>query len=311
MSAQAGTTVALPDIRSVTTGSRLIAVIKHYPLGALGAAIVSTFVFLAVFSPLITPYDATRSVALPLLAPDGKHWFGTDSLGQDVFSRVLQGSQISLAVALAVMAINVSLATLLGLIAGYFQGPVDYLIQRCAEVWTAFPVLIGLLLIVAVLGPPQTSNSGNLFETAWQMRNLILAFSIAALFVGSRVIRAVTLTLKNQAFVEAARAVGARDSRIIIRHILPNVMPFVIVQATSVFGTVILAEAALSFLGLGAAPGTPSWGQDLAGRNRTYIMEAPWVALAPGMAISLTVLGFNLLGDALRDALDPRLRGSQ
>jgi len=283
--------------------------IRRHPLGFAGAIIVSAFMFLAVFSPLITPYDATRSVAAPLLSPGGKHILGTDSLGQDIFSRVLQGSQISMAVAFAVMAVNVSLGTTLGLVAGYFQGPVDYAVQRSAEVWTAFPALIALLLIVAVLGPPHTTKTGNLLTTAWQMRNLVLAFSIGALFGGSRVVRAVTLSLKNQEFVTAARALGATDIRIIRRHILPNVMPFVIVQATAIVGTVILGEAALSFLGLGAAPGTPSWGQDLAGRNRTYFIEAPWVALAPGIAISLTVLGFNLLGDALRDVLDPRLRG--
>jgi len=287
----------------------VISTVRHYPLGAAGGIIVVAFIFLAVFSPLLTPYDATRSVAAPLLAPSGKHVLGTDSLGQDVLSRVLQGSQISLAVAFSVMTINVSLGTLLGLNAGYFQGPIDYVIQRSAEVWTAFPVLIALLLIVSVLGPPHTTKTGNLLTTAWEMRNLILAFSIGALFGGSRVIRGATLVLKNQEFVTAARALGATDRRIIRHHILPNVMPYVIVQATTVVGSVILGEAALSFLGLGAAPGTPSWGLDLSGRNRTYFIDAPWIALAPGVAISLTVLGFNLLGDALRDVLDPRLRG--
>ncbi len=209
--------------------------ILRYPLGFVGSIIVALFVFLAVFSPLLTPFDATRSVAVPLLSPSGKYILGTDSLGQDVLSRVLQGSQISMAVAFSVMAINVSVGTTLGL----------------------------------------------------------------------------TLSLKNQEYVTAARAVGASDGRIVLRHLLPNVLPYVIVQATAIFGTVILGEAALSFLGLGAAPGTPSWGQDLSGRNRTYFIDAPWVALAPGAAISLTVLGFNLLGDALRDILDPRLRGRQ
>jgi peptide/nickel transport system permease protein len=295
--------------RDTSRASAVLTVFKRYPLGVIGAAFVFLFIFLAIFSPLLTPFDATSSVAAPLLSPGGKYILGTDSLGQDVFSRVLQGSQISLAVAFSVMAINVSAGTFLGLIAGYFQGPVDYFIQRSAEVWTAFPALIALLLIVSVLGPPHTSKSGNLLTTAWQMRNLIFAFSIGALFGGSRVVRGVTLSLRNQEFVTAAKALGATHSRIIRRHVLPNVMPYVIVQATAVVGAVILGEAALSFLGLGAAPGTPSWGQDLSGRNRTYFIDAPWIALAPGLAISLTVLGFNLLGDALRDALDPRLRG--
>ena len=189
----------------------VISTVRHYPLGAAGGIIVVTFIFLAVFSPLLTPYDATRSVAAPLLAPSGKHVLGTDSLGQDVLSRVLQGSQISLAVAFSVMTINVSLGTLLGLNAGYFQGPIDYVIQRSAEVWTAFPVLIALLLIVSVLGPPHTTKTGNLLTTAWEMRNLILAFSIGALFGGSRVIRGATLVLKNQEFVTAARALDRKS----------------------------------------------------------------------------------------------------
>jgi peptide/nickel transport system permease protein len=143
------------------------------------------------------------------------------------------------------------------------------------------------------------------------MRNLIFAFSLGAVFGGSRIVRGVALSLKNSEYVTAARALGASDRRIILRHLLPNVMPYVIVGATQGVGGIILGEAALSFLGLGVAPGTPSWGQDLSGRNRSFFTEAPWVALAPGIAISMTVLGFNLFGDALRDVLDPRLRGSR
>jgi peptide/nickel transport system permease protein len=300
-----GIELDLPQVSRWRTVRRLV---RHHPLGAFGAALVAFFLFMAFFSPLLTPYDATKSVAVPLQAPSGKHFLGTDSLGQDVLSRVLQGSQISLAVGFSVMLVNMIVGTTLGLLAGYFQGPIDYAIQRSSEVWTAFPALIALLLIVGLLGSPSTTG-GNLLSIAWDMRNLIFAFSIGALFGGSRVVRGVSLSLKNQDFVLAARALGATDRRIVLRHLLPNVFPFVIVQSTAILGTVILGEAALSFLGLGAAPGTPSWGQDLSGRNRNYFIEAPWVALAPGMAISLTVLGFNLFGDALRDILDPRLRG--
>jgi peptide/nickel transport system permease protein len=221
----------------------------------------------------------------------------------------MQGSQISLAVAMAVTAINVTLGTLLGLIAGYFQGPLDYLIQRSGEVWSAFPQLIALLLIVSILGTPHTTG-GNLLSIAWDLRNLIFAFTIGAVFGGSRIVRGLALSLKQNDYVMAARALGAGDWRIIVCHILPNTLPLVIIGATAGIGAVILGEAALSFLGLGVAPGTPSWGQDLSGRNRLFMISAPWVVLAPGIAISLTVLGFNLLGDALRDILDPRLRGS-
>ncbi|MEE8338032.1 MAG: ABC transporter permease, partial [Dehalococcoidia bacterium] len=149
-----------------------------------------------------------------------------------------------------------------------------------------------------------------LFSIAWDMRNLVFAFSIGAVFGGSRLIRGVALSLKQADYVLAAQALGASDMRIILRHLLPNVMPYVIVSGTAGLGVIILGEAALSFLGLGVAPGTPSWGQDISGRNRSFMFDAPWVVMAPGIAISITVLGFNLFGDALRDILDPRLRGS-
>lgn len=290
---------------------------RRKPLGFLGLLLVVGFIILAVIAPVITPFDATRSVGRPLQRPgtvdprSGKTYvLGTDATGQDVFSRVLQGSQISLAVAAAVVTINVVLGTLLGLLAGYYQGPVDYIIQRSGEVWSAFPQLIALLLIVSILGTPHTTG-GNLLTIAWDLRNLIFAFTIGAIFGGSRIVRGLTLSLKQNDYVLAAKALGAGDRRIILRHILPNTLPLVIVTATAGVGAVILGEAALSFLGLGVAPGTPSWGQDLSGRNRLFFREAWWVAIAPGTAISLTVLGFNLYGDALRDILDPRLRGSQ
>lgn len=294
----------------------LLSFARKKPLGFIGLLIVVGFVCLAIVAPAVTPFDATRSVGRPLEPPGavdprtGKPFIlGTNATGQDVFSRVIQGSQISLAVAFTVTLINVGLGTLLGLLAGYFQGPVDYVIQRSGEVWSAFPQLIALLLIVSVLGKPHTTG-GNLFTIAWDLRNLIFAFSLGALFGGSRVIRGVTLSLKQNDYVLAARSLGAGDARIILRHILPNTLPVVIVTATATVGVVILAEAALSFLGLGVAPGTPSWGQDLSGRNRQFFREAWWVVVAPGVAISLVILGFNLFGDALRDLLDPRLRGT-
>jgi peptide/nickel transport system permease protein len=295
-------------------GGQILKFIRNKPLGAFGGLLVLAFLLIAIFSPVIAPFDATKTVDQPLLHLSGKHILGTDSVGKDVLSRVLVGSQISLALALTVVAINVTMSTLLGLAAGYFQGPIDYVIQRSGEVWSAFPGLIALLLIVSLLGPPTTTKHTGplaLFLVAWDMRNLIFAFSLGAVFGGSRIVRGVALSLKNSEYVTAARALGASDRRIILRHLLPNVMPYVIVGATQGVGGIILGEAALSFLGLGVAPGTPSWGQDLSGRNRSFFTEAPWVALAPGIAISMTVLGFNLFGDALRDVLDPRLRGSR
>jgi len=318
-----GATTALDDaaIRSRATRRRgmplawLGRFARRKPIGFIGLLIVVGFIVLALIAPLITPFDATKSVGRPLEPPltvdprtGDRYWLGTDATGQDVLSRVMHGSQISLAVAFSVVVINIVLSTFLGLVAGYFQGPVDYVIQRSGEVWSAFPQLIALLLIVSVLGTPHTTG-GNLFTIAWDLRNLIFAFSIGAVFGGSRVIRGLTLSLKQNDYVQAAKAVGAVDMRIVIRHILPNCLPLVIVSATAAVGAVILGEAALSFLGLGVAPGTPSWGQDLSGRNRLFMISAPWVVIAPGVAISLVVLGFNMLGDALRDILDPRLRG--
>jgi peptide/nickel transport system permease protein len=307
----------MPQRRQRTPFSRLMRFARNKPLGFIGLIIVFGFIVLASTAPMITPFDATRSVGKPLLKPgtvDPKtgthHWLGTDATGQDVLSRVLQGSQISLAVAFSVVAINITLGTLLGLLAGYFQGPVDYVIQRSGEVWSAFPQLIALLLIVSVLGTPHTTG-GNLLTIAWDLRNLIFAFTIGAVFGGSRIVRGLTLSLKQNDYVLAARALGAGDARIILRHILPNTLPIVIISATAAVGAVIIGEASLSFLGLGVAPGTPSWGQDLSGRNRLFWREAWWVVLSPGIAISLVVLGFNLFGDAMRDILDPRLRGSQ
>ncbi len=320
--ASAPTVPATPDLLGIAPRrrrsllSRIARFARNKPLGFIGLVIVFGFVVLAAISPLITPFDATRSVGPPLLEPGATHprtgerfWLGTDATGQDVLSRVLQGSQISLAVAVVVVFINVTLGTLLGLLAGYFQGAWDYVIQRSGEVWSAFPQLIALLLIVSVLGTPHTTG-GNLLTIAWDLRNLIFAFTIGAVFGGSRIVRGLALSLKQNDYVLAAQSIGATDGRIIIRHILPNVLPIVIISATAAVGVVIIGEASLSFLGLGVAPGTPSWGQDLSGRNRLFWREAWWMVVAPGTAISLTVLGFNLYGDALRDILDPRLRGT-
>jgi peptide/nickel transport system permease protein len=287
---------------------RLLRYARRRPLGAFSAVVVIAFVVIAVISPWISPYDPRESVADPLQPPSWDHWLGTNSIGEDVLSRTLVGSQISLAIGFTVVAIGVVFTTLLGLLAGYFLGPIDYIIQRSGEIWTAFPELIALLLIVSIFGAPST-DGGNLLTIVWDMRNLVFAFSIGAVFGGSRIIRGVAIQLRNSDYVLAARAMGASDMRIVSRHLLPNVMHFVILGASLGVGGVILGEAALSFLGLGVAPGTPSWGQDLSGSNRTYFREALWMVLAPGGALTITVLSLNLFGDALRDLLDPRLRG--
>ena len=287
---------------------RLLRYARRRPLGAVSGLLVVAFLVIAVISPWISPYDPRESVADPLQAPSWDHWLGTNAIGEDVLSRTLVGSQISLAIGFTVTAIGIVLTTLLGLLAGYFLGPIDYIIQRSGEIWTAFPELIVLLLVVSIFGAPSTEG-GTLITIVWDMRNLVFAFSIGAIFGGSRIIRGVAIQLRSSDYVLAARAMGASDTRIIGRHLLPNVMHFVILGASLGVGGIILGEAALSFLGLGVAPGTPSWGQDLSGSNRTYFREAIWMVLAPGGALTITVLALNLFGDALRDLLDPRLRG--
>lgn len=277
-------------------------------LGAVAGLFVLLFLVVATLAPWLTPHSPLRSIGPVLQSPNRTYFLGTDSLGRDVFSRVIQGSQVSLVVAATVILVQVTLSTFLGLVSGYFGGWIDYVIQRTGEAFHAFPGLILYFIIISAFGNPNATG-GNILETAWQLRVLIFALSIPAFFGGSRIIRGAAIGLRNADFVASAQALGASDRRIIWNHLLPNVLPLVLVQASSAVSRIILAAAALDFLGLGVAPGTPSWGADLSGRNRSFFVQAPWLALAPGLAISLTVLAFNLFGDALRDYLDPRMRG--
>ena len=290
------------------------------PLGIFGGALVAAFVIVAVVGPFLgdLPWPCTEcSVArdpkeftgVPLDSPSSEYWFGTDAYGRDVFSRVVQGAAISLTIAFSVTFINVFMSSFLGLMSGWYMGWVDYVIQRSGEAFGAFPGIIGLILIISIFGQAQ-SEGGPVWQVAWDMRILIGALSVGAFFGGNRIIRGAVISIKNGDFVMAAKAAGASDFRIMTAHLWPNVVPYVIVGVSSAVGGIIIAESSLNFLGLGVTPGTPSWGSDLSGTNRTYFMQAPWLALAPGLALSFTVLGFNLFGDALRDVLDPRLRGS-
>src|SRR5262249_50297593 len=213
--------------------------VRTKPLGAFGALLVLAFVLIAVCAPLLTRYSPTRGSGIPLQSPSAQHWFGTDSLGRDVYSRVVQGSQISLSVGLVVTAITVTMSTLLGMLAGFYGRWPDYLIQRSGEVFSAFPGLVLYFLIIAAFGRPR-SQGGNLLTIAGDLRVLIFALSLHAFCGGSRLIRGQTLSLKQGEFIAAARALGASDRRLILRHLLPNVAPLVIVTATAGVGTVIL-----------------------------------------------------------------------
>jgi peptide/nickel transport system permease protein len=272
--------------------------VKEKPLGAFGGVIVLSLLLCAVFAPWIAPYpyDETN-VRQRLKPPSAQFYLGTDNLGRDLFSRIVYGARISVTVGFGAVTLSVLLATILGVLSGYFGGWFDVLVQRVVDAWMAFPNLVILLSIMAVLGPG--------------LLNIILALGILTAANSSRVIRSATLSAKENQFVEAARAVGASHLRIILRYILPNVMAPIIIIATIGLGFAILAESALSFLGVGVPPPYPSWGEMLSGSGRSYMYKAPWMAIWPGVAISLAVFGFNMLGDALRDLLDPRLRGGR
>jgi peptide/nickel transport system permease protein len=252
---------------------------------------------MAVFAERIAPYTYDESVGGARMKPPGAaHWLGTDNLSRDMWSRIVYGARVSVMVAFATVLLGTLGATALGVSSGYFGGVYDTVVQRIVDAWISFPFFVILLSVMAVLGPG--------------LLNVILALAIIVTATGSRVIRGAAISAAQNQYVEAARALGAGHARIIVRHLLPNVMATVIVLATIGLGGVILVEGGLSFLGFGVPPPYPSWGAMLSGSGRTYMYRAPWMAIWPGVAISLAVFGFNMLGDALRDVLDPRLRGS-
>jgi peptide/nickel transport system permease protein len=266
-----------------------------HPLGLAGAAIMAVFVFCAVFADFITAYSPTATdSATRLLHPGAGHALGTDQMGRDIFSRIIYGARISLAVGLGSTLLGSVFGVALGLTSGYLGGWVDLVIQRIIDVLQSVPLLVLALVMAAALGPA--------------LDNTIVAIAIPLIPYTARVIRSNTLALREQPFVEAARAVGMSEFRIAVRHVLPNTVAPLIVIATAQLGAAILTEASLSFLGLGVPEPHPSWGRMLSESAAEYVRTAPWLVIFPGVAISLAVFGTNLFGDALRDILDPRLR---
>jgi len=270
---------------------------RRKPLGAAGGLIVVGLVLLALFADRIAPYDFDETIAgARMRPPSARFWMGTDNLGRDVWTRVVFGARVSMTVGFGAVLLGTALATVIGVTSGYFAGRYDTVVQRVVDAWQSFPFLIIVLSLMAVLGP------GRL--------NVILALGVAGAAGASRVIRSATVAVIGNPYVEGARALGCGHLRILARHVLPNVAAPIIILATIGLGSAILAESALSFLGFGVPPPYPSWGGMLSGSGRSYMYQAPWMALWPGAAISLAVYGFNMLGDALRDVLDPRLRGT-
>jgi peptide/nickel transport system permease protein len=269
---------------------------RRKPLGAIGGAIVVALLLMAAFAEQIAPYAYDETIpGARMKAPGFAHWLGTDNLGRDMWSRIVYGARISITVGFASIGLGMLLATVIGVTSGYFGGPYDIVIQRFVDAWMSFPYLVIILSVMAVLGPG--------------LLNVVLSLAVIVAAINSRVIRGATIAVAQNVYVEAARAMGCGHLRILFRHILPNVTATIIIVATIGLGGVILAESALSFLGFGVPPPYPSWGSMLSGSGRTYMFRAPWMAVWPGVAISLAVFGFNMLGDALRDELDPRLRG--
>jgi peptide/nickel transport system permease protein len=263
------------------------------PGAMAGLVIVLIFLFISLTADYIAPYDYDLSnFAMARQGPSAEHWLGNDEIGRDLLSRLIQGARISLYVGLISVGIGVVIGVPLGLISGYFGGVLDLIIMRLMDIMLAFPSILLAILMVAVLGP--------------SLENAMIAIGVVSIPTYARLIRSSTLAVKEEMFIEASRAMGAGNTYIILRHVLPNTLAPVVVQSTLQIAAAIQASAALGFLGLGAPPDVPEWGNMLQ-KGRTYIISAPHIVIYPGLATMLVVLGFNLLGDGLRDALDPHL----
>jgi len=288
------------EVETEETISRLRAlwnVMRKKPLGMASALLLLVLVLTAIFADVLAPYDPLEArPEIRLQAPSRAHPFGTDDIGRDVLSRVVYGSRISLWVGLLAVGIGTFAGMIIGLACGYWEGRLDIILQRVMDAIQAIPGLILALAIVSVLTPNTT--------------NAMLAIAMVIIPGNSRIVRGAVLAAKQNRYVEAAEAIGCRQPRILITHILPNVTAPILIIASIWLGNAILIEATLSFLGVGTQPPTPSWGLMLSSTGRAFMEQAPWLAIFPGLAISLAVLAFNLFGDTLRDAWDPKLRRS-
>jgi peptide/nickel transport system permease protein len=267
-------------------------------LGAIGGAIFLLFLFSGIFADLLIPYGMNETNMLGRLqSPNISHWFGTDHLGRDVFSRILIGAQLSMIVGILAAGLATVVSIVLGVLSGYLGGKTDMLIQRFVDAWMTFPDLVLLIVVISIVGPgvPQ----------------IVIILGLLYGIAGSRIVRGSVVSVRENMYTHAAQSMGASTLHILWYHILPNIMPVVIVLFTTRVGAVILAEAGLSFLGLGVPPPAPTWGSMLSGTGRTYMYLGPWLALAPGICLTIVVYSINVFGDALRDLLDPRMRGSK
>jgi peptide/nickel transport system permease protein len=283
--------------RRNATADFFIRMVKEKPLGTVGLVIVIVLFLAGIFSEVIAPYGYNEIILSDRLdGPSPAHILGCDNLGRDLLSRIIFGARISMIVALAGSSIATVVGFLVGAISGFFGGKYDMVVQRFVDAWMCFPGLVLYLIVMSILGP-------GLLQVV-----VVLGVSMG-LGGGSRVTRSAVIMIKEDVYFEAARAIGVPTSRILIRHVLPNVLPIMIIGFSTGLGGFILAEASLSFLGFGIPPPVPSWGGMLSGTGRQYMLQAPWMALWPGLALAVVVYGVNMLGDAVRDLFDPRLRG--
>lgn len=267
---------------------------KKSKTALFGTCIVMFFILLAIFAPFIAPYGINdQDLSLRLLPPSKDYWFGTDDFGRDIFSRIIYGARISLVVGFSSVVASAIVGSILGIIAGYYGRWIDTIISRLFDIMLAFPSILLAIAIVAILGP--------------SLQNALIAIAIINVPNFGRLIRSKVLSVKEEEYILAARAIGMSDFRILLRHILPNSYSPIVVQGTLAVATAIIEAAALGFLGLGAQPPNPEWGKMLSDA-KNYLMNAPWTMFFPGISIMLTVLGFNLMGDGLRDALDPKMK---
>ena len=268
---------------------------REKPLGAAGAVVFVLFLFCGIFADVLAPYGMNQIAPLKRLRPPSLDFpFGTDNLGRDVLSRCIHGAQLSVIIGCSAAALATLISTVIGIVTGYLGGKVDLLVQRFVDAWMSFPDLIILIVVVSVVGPG--------------MPQVIVVLGFIYGIAGSRIIRGAVVSVREHSYVHAAQSIGAGTVFILWRHILPNVMAPVIVLFTTRVGAVILAESGLSFLGLGVPPPAPTWGGMLTGSARSYMYLAPWLAIAPGVCLTIVVYGINVFGDALRDLLDPRMR---
>ena len=286
---------AMPKRRS-PVADFFVRLIKEKPLGTVGFIIVIILLVVGIFAGSLSPYGMNDTHAVDSLKPpSAKYLLGTDQMGRDQLSRIIYGARISLIVGLSATAISVIISTLLGSLCGYFGGVLDMMVQRIVDAWMSFPGMVLLIIVISLLGVGM-----------WQV---IISMGLLFGVAGSRIIRGSVLDIKQNVYMQAAQAIGCTNSRILLKHILPNIMAPIIVLFTTRMPALIMLEASLSFLGLGIPPPDPSWGSALSGSGRSYMFLAPWMALWPGLALAVVVYGVNMFGDAVRDLLDPRLRG--